>query len=91
MNITINFILKVIFFFCVVHIGYQTYEYIKNKYTVPVHRKRVSNELDQYKKIIETIQTPDVENTTGTGSGGHMEDDLVAFMNTETQKLMNQV
>ena len=89
MNITINFILKVIFFFCVVHIGYQTYEYIKNKYTVSVHRKRISNELDQYKKIIETIQTPGVQNTTG--SGGHMEDDLVAFVNKETQKLMNQV
>lgn len=79
------FIMKILFFVGIIYAGHSAWDYTKNNYSKPIQKKRYANELEEYKKMVETMNThvtvPPSNNT---------QDDLVAYMNEETQKLMNQ-
>lgn len=82
---TFLFTMKVLFFVGIIYVGHRGWDYLKDHYSKPIQKKRYANELDEYKKIVETMYQPPIDS-----SSNNTEDDLVAYMNHETQKLMNQ-
>lgn len=79
------FIVKVLFFIGIIYAGHTSWDYMKNNYSKPIQKKRYANELEEYKKMIETMYQPPTD-----VQPNNTQDDLVAYMNQETQKLMNQ-
>jgi hypothetical protein len=82
---TFLFIVKVLFFIGIIYAGHRAWDYTKDQYSKPIQKKRYANELDEYKRMIETMYQPPTDFPSN-----NTEDDLVAYMNLETQKLMNQ-
>ncbi len=73
------------FFIGIIYVGHASWDYMKNNYSKPIQKKRYTNELEEYKKMIETMYKPPTDVPMN-----NTQDDLVAYMNLETQKLMNQ-
>jgi|SRR5210317_1232440 len=100
-NLLISFLIKIIIFVVIIYILQCGFEYLKTTYTKPKVKDLVNTQIQKYKEIVAELKNPienenvvikdeNIEQFNERVNVNDMNNELLSFMNSQTQQYVTE-